>query len=285
MKVIEIFGAYLSEFFQCVCRMKDTYVANMTYATDKPYRMEIWSVNQELFDYICEMTETDFERLSANENAFWRHATGSNLDVPSEDYFRINRKKIISWFKAEDKEYYDSDYFQSLTDYLCHYIGASQPKNVTAVAVDLAKANHLTLSELFHQYQPVVLEKTEDIPKIYTTYFAKLKHLPQHIIPIAICGGVPEFYNGLCYKKLAPKWSFFSKWKETNDNDYYIQEFNKLVLNRLSADEVVKELLELSNNKDVALVCYEKPDSFCHRHLVANWLNQNGYQCCEFTGG
>ena len=27
--------------------------------------------------------------------------------------------------------------------------------------------------------------------------------------------------------------------------------------------------------------CYEKPSDFCHRHLVADWLNKNGVECKE----
>lgn len=118
---------------------------------------------------------------------------------------------------------------------------------------------------------------------IYTTYFAMLKKLPQDITPIAICGKTPEFYNGLRYKKLAPKWSFFSKWKETHDDDYYISEFNRLVLSQLDAHQVVSDLHRMTNNTNIALVCYEKPQDFCHRHLVSEWLNDNGYMCEEFN--
>ena len=117
---------------------------------------------------------------------------------------------------------------------------------------------------------------------IYTTYFANLRHLPTTVTPIAICGGVPKFYTGLTYKKLAPKYSFFSVWKETHDNDYYIENFNKLVLNALNPKDVVNELLSMSPTTDIALVCYEKPSDFCHRHLVADWLRQAGYECKEF---
>lgn len=44
---------------------------------------------------------------------------------------------------------------------------------------------------------------------IYTSYFANVKNLPSGMIPIAICGGVPEWWCGLQYKKLAPKRGFF----------------------------------------------------------------------------
>lgn len=122
---------------------------------------------------------------------------------------------------------------------------------------------------------------------IYTSYFAKLKTLPDNVIPISICGRSPAWYHGLQYKKLAPKFDFFMKWKENHDNDYYIKCFNEQVLNELNAYSVVMELKHLCNkslwsNVDICLVCYENPSDFCHRHLVADWLNENGFRCEEW---
>ena len=122
---------------------------------------------------------------------------------------------------------------------------------------------------------------------IYTSYFAKLKTLPATVIPVAICGKAPQWYNGLQYKKLAPKYDFFMEWKRNHDNDYYIRCFNEQVLSKLDAYTVARELTELTNatNKDadIALLCYEKPTDFCHRHLVSEWLNSNGIQCKEWN--
>ena len=120
---------------------------------------------------------------------------------------------------------------------------------------------------------------------IYTSYFAKLKSLPDNIIPISICGKAPDWYKGLQYKKLAPKYDFFMKWKDNQDNNYYIKCFNEQVLDKLNATEVVLDLsgILLSLGKtDVCLLCYEKPSEFCHRHLVADWLNEHGFQCKEW---
>ena len=120
--------------------------------------------------------------------------------------------------------------------------------------------------------------------KIYTTYFANLKKLPKEIVPVSICGKCPDSYRGVQYKKLAPKYSFFSIWKETQDNDYYIEHYNSEVLEKLSVDNVVNELITLAECSDtIALVCYESPEKFCHRHLVAKWLSQNGYEVEEYN--
>ena len=117
---------------------------------------------------------------------------------------------------------------------------------------------------------------------IYTSYFANLKSLPPDIMPISICGKAPDWYKGLQYKKLAPQYSFFMKWKETHDNDYYIECFNERVLNKLSPHSVIIELYAMSQGKDIALICYEKPNDFCHRHLVADWFNKHGIECKEW---
>ena len=121
---------------------------------------------------------------------------------------------------------------------------------------------------------------------IYTSYFAKLKSLPEDVIPISICGKAPEWYKGLQYKKLAPKYDFFMKWKENHDNNYYIEHFQSDVLDKLSATDVVRVLIimlpDRSSKHNIALICYEKPSDFCHRHLVADWLNKNGFRCEEW---
>lgn len=118
---------------------------------------------------------------------------------------------------------------------------------------------------------------------LYTTYFSKLRSLPDTITPIAICGKSPEGYGGLQYKKLAPKWSFFSEWKKTHDNGYYVKHFDAEVLSTLDPNKVYQELVALAGgNTEIALVCYESPEKFCHRHLVRNWLMINGFQIKEF---
>ncbi len=118
--------------------------------------------------------------------------------------------------------------------------------------------------------------------KIYTSYFAKLRSLPESIVPISICGKAPDWYTGLQYKKLAPKYGFFMEWKKTHDNDYYIEHFDSEVLNLLDVKTIYEELSKMSRGKDIALICYEKPSDFCHRHLVAKWLNKNGIPCDEY---
>ena len=114
---------------------------------------------------------------------------------------------------------------------------------------------------------------------IYTSYFAQLRNMPENVIPISICGKAPDWYDGLQYKKLAPKYGFFTEWKKTHDNNFYIEHFNDEVLKMLSVPKVLADLQMLIPdyikskmdvpvwiNKDwhIALICYERPTDFCH---------------------
>lgn len=122
---------------------------------------------------------------------------------------------------------------------------------------------------------------------IYTSYFARLRFLPDNLVPISICGKAPDWYTGLQYKKLAPKYDFYMQWKQNHNNDYYIKCFNEQVLANLDAHSVVTDLMQLidkpeNRGESMVLVCYEKPTDFCHRHLVADWLNHNGILCKEW---
>ena len=116
---------------------------------------------------------------------------------------------------------------------------------------------------------------------IYTSYFAKLTKLPAGLVPISICGKAPAWYTGLLYRKLAPKYSFFSVWKQTHDNAYYTEHFEAEVLAQLNVSTVFAELSALAGGKTFALICYERPEAFCHRHLVSDWFCRNGYRCEE----
>lgn len=125
---------------------------------------------------------------------------------------------------------------------------------------------------------------------IYTSFYDNVENIPEDIVKISIAGWCPDDYTGLQYKVLAPKWSFFEKWKYKKEgfedcyqnNDYYIENFYELVLNKLNPKKVYKRLMELSGGKDVVLLCYETPELFCHRHLVQKWFNDNGIECKEY---
>lgn len=118
---------------------------------------------------------------------------------------------------------------------------------------------------------------------IYTGYFAMIRKMPESIRPIAICIYPPKGYKGLKYTDLAPTAKILKDWKRNGDEDAYIRDFKKEVLDKLNPYEVVSDIKKMCGEDDICLVCYEKSQDFCHRHLVSKWLTENGIPCEEYA--
>ena len=131
---------------------------------------------------------------------------------------------------------------------------------------------------------------------IFTSYFANIKNFPPNVIPISICAKVPDWYTGLRYSKLAPKYDLLMKYKVDHNKANYIECYNNTTLKCLNPLWVLNDLqcmidYELGDSQypfweipdlHVALICYEKPTDFCHRHLVAEWFRNYGVECDEW---
>lgn len=133
---------------------------------------------------VCEvwiLSEADFEVLDKDEefnypDSWWRWSAGSTLGA-TRDVVMVNGKEMNAWkdegricdLKDEWRELdaieraeygtmgeyirtWSTFEFNNLAEYLCDELGASTPKNVCALTVDLAKANKMSLGELFATY-------------------------------------------------------------------------------------------------------------------------------------
>lgn len=150
-----------------------------------------------------------------------------------------------------------------------------------------SKLRRFVFSEMLDRIDMIFEEFIKERNMNFTSYFAKLAHLyTTDVVPVAITAKIPEWYNGLVYQKLAPSYDILMEYKNTANRDVYIQRFKNEILAKLDPKIVFNELMTLTNGRPFCLVCYEKPDSFCHRHLVAEWLTENGYPCKEtYVGG
>ena len=133
---------------------------------------------------VCEIEKSDFKTIAdisedewKSNWGWWRSAKGSNMGTPYE-IFIVNGQMLIGWsgYRREDlraeweneddnekasyhysvKKYEDDIMpreYKNLSEYLCEEIGASSPKNVCALAVDLAKANGMTMAKLFKVFE------------------------------------------------------------------------------------------------------------------------------------
>jgi hypothetical protein len=122
--------------------------------------------------------------------------------------------------------------------------------------------------------------------KIYIGSFKDMSRYRKNYTPIAISSGVPGWYTGKRYKKLAPPYDLMINYRHVNDCDEedeigYIKEYCQSVLSYLNPKDVYVDLEKLSDGKDVVLITQESSQEFSHRILVCAWLNNAGIECEE----
>ena len=124
--------------------------------------------------------------------------------------------------------------------------------------------------------------------KIYTSYYGRMKYLPKNIIPVCISLSMPKEIILPRIKQLMPSWYILNEYKHTGNKEVYTKRFNKEILGKTSVQEIMRYIRWIANkyraNSDcsICLMCYEKSDDFCHRHIVSKWLRENGIECEEF---
>jgi uncharacterized protein (DUF488 family) len=95
-----------------------------------------------------------------------------------------------------------------------------------------------------------------------TSYFAKTKN---HQRAVSIARSSPRWFKGRRYMQLAPPWSLV----KMEDEEEYTKEYRK-ILDKLDPAMVLEDLGE-----GAILLCWEKAGEFCHRRLVAEWLEEH----------
>jgi len=116
---------------------------------------------------------------------------------------------------------------------------------------------------------------------IYTSnYDTALKYPELADRLVSIAQHTHQAFTGPSEIRLAPNMCMVECYKRgIIDKIKFEKDFRKDVLDHMNARELAKEL----DNK--ILLCYEPDGEFCHRHIVAQWFNENGVKCMEWKPG
>jgi len=107
--------------------------------------------------------------------------------------------------------------------------------------------------------------------KIYTSNFARHSNNKK---AIAISLSVPEWYDGKWFKYLAPKTDMVGKIKKSSAN-YNQRKYTRDYLDVLKARNVSPHALVDVIEDGTILLCYEPPGAFCHRRILAEWIERH----------
>lgn len=118
--------------------------------------------------------------------------------------------------------------------------------------------------------------------RIYTSYFGNSKKLQQAGIKvIGISLYPPRWFNGISLKQVAPTKSILFANGQTQED--YKRRYRSEVLSQQDMQQFLKTVEQASVGQDVALCCYEKPEDFCHRHILADWIKEKlGIEISEY---
>lgn len=111
---------------------------------------------------------------------------------------------------------------------------------------------------------------------IYTSYWGNLKNLVQifgkdKIISVSRWN---RFWNGKRCSQLFPSIDLLKGFKNgTITEEEYTRIYNEQ-LQSMNPENCYKVF------NGCVFVCYEKT-GFCHRHLISQWLRDNGFDCQE----
>jgi hypothetical protein len=91
----------------------------------------------------------------------------------------------------------------------------------------------------------------------------------------------PLTYTGDKFPDLYPdRKTFFSKKADEIDEKQYEEQYRERVLSKLNPQEIY----DMLNGK--VLLCWEPPGEFCHRRIVASWIQENlGIEVPEWKQG
>lgn len=122
---------------------------------------------------------------------------------------------------------------------------------------------------------------------ICTSYFSNISNknteVSENVIPISISRNEPDWYKGLKLKSVAPTPEILHDYKsKTISEEEYTKRYEEDVLSKIDTDAFMHELSELTGVEDplndpdkiIALCCYETSENFCHRNLLARYLNE-----------
>lgn len=119
---------------------------------------------------------------------------------------------------------------------------------------------------------------------IYTSYYANhRKWRGKMITEYQISNTKPKWYTQDVdkYKPVIPPWDIVDGYKSGRITEAQFEERYLNQLNSLSTDDITR--LKAFNSDEAILLCWEKADQFCHRHILRKFLNERGVQCKEYT--
>lgn len=114
---------------------------------------------------------------------------------------------------------------------------------------------------------------------IYTGYYKKFEKTGPAYTLIQVSNSRPSWFDWNITKlpEVCPDWVCVRALKDGTMTEETFADMYRKKLSGLDKDRILDRIRRIAENrddgqKDVILLCWEKTGSFCHRHILAEWL-------------
>ena len=114
-----------------------------------------------------------------------------------------------------------------------------------------------------------------------TSYFANPLLNPERHFRVQVSNSVPKNYvPDAKWTEVVPDWrTIVSLYKDhvLSEEEYRIRYRRQLDMRKEAISRSLAFLQKMAGDREIVLLCYETPSSFCHRRILAGWLKENGF--------
>lgn len=110
---------------------------------------------------------------------------------------------------------------------------------------------------------------------IYTSCFNYAKHLDSSkFFVVSISRFPPKWFKGYKCFEFAPSADLLRRFKGGLSQDCYSVIYRREVLEVIDVHRVFEGLASFACGRDIVLCCFEPAKEFCHRHLLAGYVQE-----------
>jgi hypothetical protein len=100
---------------------------------------------------------------------------------------------------------------------------------------------------------------------LFTSNFAKQRHLPSDLFPLGIACGAPGWFKSKSDMRLAPTRDMLDMTEKNYDRNFF------KILAGLDPEEIYRDVTK-SGARKTAMLCWCARNCRCHRRYVAEWI-------------
>lgn len=118
---------------------------------------------------------------------------------------------------------------------------------------------------------------------IYTSNYAKARRLSdKHYLKVSISYIRPREYKGMHIQSFAPSKKLFEDYKNGLTPEEYEPRYREQISKLNDIHALFEIMAKQAKGRDILLLCYEKRNAFCHRHILSDIIFERyGYRIAE----